>query len=317
MCFILTITTPKANYTNPTILQNYNGFYNPKTQEYTTYILTRKEISISKPFEISIPHKTEKGFIYRIKFKSANPKIHSIKINFREKNSVIPRSNYLFFDIQTSTISIPNTKERFCLPQRTNTYNLFTIPLNPVSCFPNKMGDKINYIKITQYRKEFLIHPVLKDNLLKMIKAAQSDNIHLKINSAYRTNLDQDALHNHYTQKYGQLYSTQHVAKSGHSEHHLGTAIDFQISETREGNFFTSKESSIFKWLDSNAWKYGFIMSYPEYKFAETGYTFEPWHWRYIGTKHTTNIKSLDITLAHYLKLINNAHEFKSTMANT
>ena len=71
-------------------------------------------------------------------------------------------------------------------------------------------------------------------------------------------------------------------ARPGHSEHQLGTTLDFSVGP---GVPLTTKfgDSPSGKWLARNGWKYGFIMSYPEGKRSASCYGYEPWHWRYFG----------------------------------
>jgi D-alanyl-D-alanine carboxypeptidase len=78
-------------------------------------------------------------------------------------------------------------------------------------------------------------------------------------------------------------------ARPGHSEHQLGTTVDFTTApgvplSTRFG------DSPAGKWLARNGWKYGFIMSYPEGKKKVSCYGYEPWHWRYFGRELAAEI---------------------------
>lgn len=91
------------------------------------------------------------------------------------------------------------------------------------------------------------------------------------------------------------------VAKPGHSEHQLGTTIDISTSEIGDISTSTSfEETKAFVWLAKNAHKYGFVMSYPEGK--NTGYVYEPWHWRYLGVDEATEIQKEGITIQEYLE---------------
>ncbi len=96
-------------------------------------------------------------------------------------------------------------------------------------------------------------------------------------------------------------------AAPGTSEHQTGLCID--LMDTRTNRFepmenpFTTELGM--QWLDENAWKYGFILRYPEGKEDITGYSYESWHFRYVGRYHAERISALDITLDEYLKLIN------------
>ena len=70
-------------------------------------------------------------------------------------------------------------------------------------------------------------------------------------------------------------------ADQGYSEHQLGTTIDFTTLKTRN-NFSAFKSTDAYIWLTDNAYKYGFVLSYPE---TNGYYVFEPWHWRFVGVK--------------------------------
>jgi D-alanyl-D-alanine carboxypeptidase len=55
------------------------------------------------------------------------------------------------------------------------------------------------------------------------------------------------------------------------------------------------------KWLKANAWKYGFVMSYPKGKTAVTCYTYEPWHYRYVGRPLAKDVRDSTLTLREFL----------------
>lgn len=115
--------------------------------------------------------------------------------------------------------------------------------------------------------------------LESLLKAAKDDGMDLKIISGYRSFGTQSSLKNQYTVVYGSG-ANKFSADQGYSEHQLGTALDFTTSET--GTDFNGFEKTPeYKWLVDNAYKYGFIISYPK---ENTYYQSEPWHWRFVGT---------------------------------
>lgn len=79
------------------------------------------------------------------------------------------------------------------------------------------------------------------------------------------------------------LYTSKRsvAAPPGYSEHQLGTALDLNVK-------FPSRE---WTWLDQNAHRFGFVMSYRGTQVTRTGYAFEPWHWRYVGVDLATKIR--------------------------
>lgn len=120
------------------------------------------------------------------------------------------------------------------------------------------------------------VYPFLKD----MIEEAESEGIDLKIASAYRSFSTQAGLKSAYSVKYGSGANT-FSADQGFSEHQLGTTLDF--TTTKLGSSFSSFESTAsYTWLLENAHHFGFVLSYPK---NNKYYIFEPWHWRFVGTK--------------------------------
>lgn len=95
-------------------------------------------------------------------------------------------------------------------------------------------------------------------------------------------------------------------ALPGHSEHQLGTTFDVVTAENNlklDGRFVNTK---VAKWLFTNAYKYGFVMSYPQGKEKITGYAYEPWHYRYIGIDNVKKFRdSGKATLTEWLQTAN------------
>lgn len=130
-----------------------------------------------------------------------------------------------------------------------------------------------------------------------MIENALLENIKLKSVSAYRSYSSQDKLYKSYVKKDGTSKADTYSARAGHSEHQTGFGIDINTASTK-ANFENSKE---YEWLINNAYKYGFILRYPNNKTHITGYKYEPWHWRYVGIDVATKIYQEDITLEEYI----------------
>jgi D-alanyl-D-alanine carboxypeptidase len=114
-----------------------------------------------------------------------------------------------------------------------------------------------------------------------LFREATSSNIKLEVISTYRSFYEQSSLKNSYKVTYGAGTANKFSADQGYSEHQLGTAIDFTTVKLGS-NFTNFKNDPAYKWLMENAYKYGFVLSYPE---NNTYYQFEPWHWRFVGKK--------------------------------
>jgi D-alanyl-D-alanine carboxypeptidase len=111
-----------------------------------------------------------------------------------------------------------------------------------------------------------------------MIDEAADDGLDLKVVSAYRSFDEQAVLKGAYTQTYGTGANT-FSADQGYSEHQLGTTLDITTPSVG-GTYASFKDTPAYAWMLKNAYKYGFILSYPE---GNAYYVFEPWHWRFVG----------------------------------
>ncbi|WP_300381831.1 D-alanyl-D-alanine carboxypeptidase family protein [Clostridium sp.] len=133
---------------------------------------------------------------------------------------------------------------------------------------------------------------------------AQLEGIYLNAFSTYRSYWRQDRLYNNYVYEYGCEKADKFSAKAGFSEHQTGLAFDIgglDRSLWAQDDFKYTEEA---KWLVDNAYKYGFILRYPEGREWVTGYQYESWHFRYIGVEHSINFKDSDLTLEEYLGLV-------------
>ena len=127
-------------------------------------------------------------------------------------------------------------------------------------------------------RGEEYVHKNVWPFLEDMLKGAARDNVDLRIISASRSFDEQSTLKGQYTTIYGTGANT-FSADQGYSEHQLGTTVD--LSTEQLGNSFTNiDQTEAFDWLQDNAHKYGFILSYPQ---NNQYYQYEPWHWRFVG----------------------------------
>ncbi len=142
-----------------------------------------------------------------------------------------------------------------------------------------------------------------RDAFYKMNKDAQKSGLNLKAFSTYRSYEYQDRLFKSYVKEHGEKEANRFSAKPGESEHQTGLAFDIGGDDQScwaNQNFNNTKEA---KWLYENAYKYGFILRYPEGKENITGYMYESWHYRYVGTEHSKNFAMNNLTLEEYLHI--------------
>ncbi|MFV2063406.1 MAG: D-alanyl-D-alanine carboxypeptidase family protein, partial [Chloroflexota bacterium] len=126
------------------------------------------------------------------------------------------------------------------------------------------------------------VRKVMIDDLKAMARAARKAGKPLAVRSAYRSYATQVATFNSWVRRSGYQQALKFSARPGHSEHQMGTTIDFTVApgQPLSSTFGTSKQG---KWMNRNAWKFGFIKSYPKGKRKVSCYGYEPWHWRYVG----------------------------------
>jgi LAS superfamily LD-carboxypeptidase LdcB len=128
------------------------------------------------------------------------------------------------------------------------------------------------------FGKEVLIHGKISSFAEDMFEDAEDDGIDLRTVSGFRSFGTQAALKSRYLVSYGSG-ANQFSADQGYSEHQLGTTLDFS-TELLGDSFEAFGGTEAFEWMEDNAYKYGFTLSYPE---GNAFYQYEPWHWRFVG----------------------------------
>ncbi len=130
----------------------------------------------------------------------------------------------------------------------------------------------------------------------KMCEAATKDNIYIYAGSGYRSYQTQLYLYNTYVKRDGFKAAETYSARASYSEHQTGLAMDIA---NKSG--FISKNDKEYNWLVKNSYKYGFILRYPEDKENITGYMYEEWHYRYLGTTLAKEVYDSGLTYDEYL----------------
>ena len=158
---------------------------------------------------------------------------------------------------------------------------------------PNDLVDIKNYYAYgeNQIKKE------VYESFLDMWNAAKKENLNLIITSAYRTYDYQETLWNSYSNASGEAWADSVAARAGYSEHQTGLTLDIVTYGSKMNDFENTDE---FKWLSNNAYKYGFILRYPKDKEELTGYSYESWHYRYVGKDIAKKINDEGITFDEY-----------------
>ncbi|MCA9846055.1 MAG: D-alanyl-D-alanine carboxypeptidase family protein [Dehalococcoidia bacterium] len=143
--------------------------------------------------------------------------------------------------------------------------------------------------------------PEALDALISLLEAARTDGYEMFVESAYRSYSTQVGTFNYWVSYYGSEAEAARIsARPGHSEHQLGTTLDLTVARngTNLDAFVGTPEAA---WVRDNAWRFGYVVSYPEGMEAVTGYVWEPWHIRYVGEDVAREIRESGLTPGEFL----------------
>ena len=146
--------------------------------------------------------------------------------------------------------------------------------------------------------KRIMLRKSAGEKFKQMVKDAQKAGIRLVPISGFRSVKQQEQLFFKVGAKRNQTPAERASvsAPPGHSEHHTGYAVDVGDGAVPATNLTTNFENTeAFKWLEANAAKYGFELSFP--KDNPQGVSYEPWHWRFVGDRDSleTFYKTRDV----------------------
>lgn len=191
-------------------------------------------------------------------------------------------------------------------PQEIKDINSLYVLANKANYFPedyvpqNLVVPDIPFPFSGENEKKYLQKPAAQA-ITNLIKAAAQEGIAISGVSGYRSIARQKVIYKYNVDNYGQSHADQYSAKPRYSEHHTGLCMDVSSASvgfdlvTRYGD---TKEG---KWLAENAHKYGFIIRYPKGKESITGYSYEPWHIRYLGVKLASYLYQNGLTYEEFI----------------
>lgn len=140
-----------------------------------------------------------------------------------------------------------------------------------------------------------------KNAFEEMAQEAKKENLSIIAMSTYRSYDYQVNLYNRYVKADGKDAADTYSGRPGHSEHQTGLAVDVYNGKENYTNFEKTKE---FIWMNNHAHEFGFILRFPKDKVNETGYTYESWHYRYVGKEVAKYIKEHNISFEEYYATI-------------
>jgi len=173
----------------------------------------------------------------------------------------------------------------------------------------NTRGDGRAMQKMSLYAAKALEALFIEAKAENQLTVNPKSGYPLSVMSAYRSYAYQSSLFSHYTdnemarnpaltREQAEAITVTYSNRPGTSEHQLGLCVDMHDLSGADVSF---KNSTSYPWLSENAWKFGFILRYPEDKVSETAVSFEPWHYRYVGRYHAKKIHDAGLCLEEYI----------------
>lgn len=162
-------------------------------------------------------------------------------------------------------------------------------------------------VQLTELSNGKKVDSRIYPELQEMFNAARAQGYGLFVREGYRTQEEQQQLMDEKIEAYenegkskpeAKKLAEQWVAIPGTSEHQLGIAVDINADTSK------SSRDDVYKWLEENAHRYGFIKRYPSNKTDITGVINEPWHYRYVGKEAASAIYSQGICLEEYIETL-------------
>ncbi len=145
------------------------------------------------------------------------------------------------------------------------------------------------------------LRPEAAEALGELFAAAEAEGFRLAAVSGYRSYATQKSIFDRNVQLHGREAASRFSAYPGQSEHQTGLAMDVSSGSVGFRLVEEFGETAEGKWLAAHAAEYGFVIRYPQGSEPVTGYSYEPWHLRYVGPKIAAEVAALAVTLEEYL----------------
>ena len=154
-----------------------------------------------------------------------------------------------------------------------------------------------NISKTYSYGENKKLNKEAYDAFISLAEDAKKEGYTILIVSSYRTYQEQEDVWKDYKASFGTRKADAYAARAGSSEHETGLAIDVADYYDKNDKF---EDTESFQWMQTNAHKYGYILRYPKGKENITGYSYEAWHYRYVGVETATKVYNEGITYDEY-----------------
>lgn len=138
--------------------------------------------------------------------------------------------------------------------------------------------------------------------LVEMLENAAAAGHRIVVLSAYRSYEVQQGAFRSHVESLGLEQAERVSARPGHSEHQLGTTVDFASAAVGYQLVQAFGDTPEGRWLAERAHEYGFALSYPRGAEAVTGYQYEPWHFRWLGRETAAELRASGLTITEFLR---------------
>jgi D-alanyl-D-alanine carboxypeptidase len=278
------------------------GFLGYKYFNSIEYKLHKKGYSKDQIVEILKLKQEYKNYIFNNEYNPEILKFYKEKyfimdnlkkyLNYKKENKDISYSDIVVL------INVRANEEFYTDPIQTDLSKDTLILVNKFNYLPSNYEIE-DLVKMNlQYAfNDKKIRAEVYDNFKDLVNVARQEGLTILANSAYRDNIYQTSIYDSIKNRQGRAKADSLAARPGYSEHETGLALDVSTLKGGLDGFETTDE---FTWIKDNAYKFGFILRYPEGKEHITGYSYEPWHYRYVGVDVAEKIYELDITFDEY-----------------
>lgn len=183
----------------------------------------------------------------------------------------------------------------------------YLVLINKTNKIPSDWSKKVQLDKVeTVLGDEIEVEKETLRHFHQLQGDCAADGVYIEIEDCYRSIEAQEATVKNFTDKYGADYTKKYVAVPGYSEHHSGLAVDVCLrinGEIVNDNDEMISHPEIWNVVFSKLADHGFILRYPEGKDDITGYSYEPWHLRFVGSKENAEkIVKSGLTFDEYMQ---------------
>lgn len=181
----------------------------------------------------------------------------------------------------------------------------YLVLVNKDSVLPDGWEKSLEIVKFTNTEGwDVQVERKAYEAYLQLKGALKVEGVNVDLDSAYRSVEEQQRIWDDFTKEYGEDYTKSHVAVPGYSEHQTGLALDLFLIVNGEGIYENEQMMGypdIWMKIHAKLADFGFILRYPEGKEDITGYSYEPWHIRYVGEDVAKEIVRSGQTFEEYL----------------